>query len=123
MRKLSLSSRFVDTVMRGLPCVTYSVLHNGSRAEEFKPTQVVRQGGHISPYLFPLAAKGLSGLLKHAMRTNELVGIHVVTSAPRVNHLIFANDCLLFFKAFAHEATSFKNIVDVYCNTLHNGHS
>jgi hypothetical protein len=116
MKKLGISQRFVDTVMRGVRSVTFSVLFNGGRTEEFKPSRGVRQGDPISPYLFLLAAEGLSCLMKHARLTEYIEGIQVASSAPKVNHLLFADDCLMFCKASVTEAEALKQIVEVYCN-------
>jgi hypothetical protein len=49
------------------------------------------------------------------MRFGDLGGIHVAATAPRVNHLLFADDCLLFCRALAREAARLKDIVDKYC--------
>jgi hypothetical protein len=49
--------------------------------------------------LFLIAAKGLSGLLKQSRQSSHLQGIKVAPTAPAVNHLLFADDSLLFVKA------------------------
>lgn len=49
------------------------------------------------------------------IRRNEAVGlIHECTiarSAPSVSHLLFADDCYLFFKANMGEARNVKNVL------------
>src|SRR3954469_13970492 len=71
----------------------------GKKLEEFKPSRGIRQGDPISPYLFLLAAKFLSGLLKTRDPSSQLGGLQVAPDAPRVNHLLSADDNLLLFKA------------------------
>ena len=115
MKKLGLSPSFVDTVMRGVRSVTFSVLFNGGRTGEFKPSRGIRQGDPISPYLFLLAAEGLSCLLKHAMTSGELEGIQIAGSAPTINHLLFADDCILFSKASSAAALNMKEVLTKYC--------
>jgi hypothetical protein len=99
MNKLGISPIFVETIMCGARSVTFSVLFNGGRTKEFKPTRGVRQGDPIFPYLFLLEAQGLSCLLKHAMAANTLGGIQVASLAPKINHLLLVDDYLLFCKA------------------------
>jgi hypothetical protein len=115
MLKLGFSLRWVDIVMNLVSSVSYSVLFNGKKLEEFKPTKGIRQGDPISPYLFLLAAEGLSGLLKNLSESSQLGGIQVAPSAPPVNHLLFADDSLLFFKATGGGATEVSNLLDKYC--------
>jgi hypothetical protein len=47
MKKLGVSPRFVDTLMRGVRSVTFSVLLNGGRTKEFRPSRGIRQGDPI----------------------------------------------------------------------------
>ena len=91
-----LSENWVSIKMKMVTSVSYSVMFNGKKLEEFKPSRGIRQGDPISPYLFLLAAEGLSGLLKSRDPSSQLCGLHVAPLAPRVNHLLFANDSLLF---------------------------
>ena len=49
--------------------------------------------------------------------TNENVqGVVVAASAPPVNHLLFADDSLLMFKANEEAATIIKDTVQQYCD-------
>jgi hypothetical protein len=62
------------------------------------------------------ASEGLSCLLKHAMRTREMEGIQIANTAPKVNHLLFTNNCIFFSKDTPTDATNMKEILVVYCN-------
>jgi hypothetical protein len=116
MLKLGFSSTWVALVMRLVSTVSFSVLFNGTPQEEFYPSRGIRQGDLISPYLFLFAAEGLSCLLKNSVQSSTLDGLKVTTSAPAVNHLLFADDSLLFFKASSEGAREIKSVLNMYCN-------
>ena len=65
-------------------------------------------------YLFILCAKGLSALIRKAERRGYLHGISVCSHAPTISHLLFADDCFLFFRADEKEAQVIKNILHTY---------
>jgi hypothetical protein len=76
----------------------------------------VSQEDPISPYLFILVVEGLSCFLKHVMSNNEMEGIQVANTTPKINHIFFADDCILFSKFPSADATKVKEILEVYCN-------
>jgi len=41
-------------------------------------------------------------------------GTHICAGAPTISHLLFANDCFLFFRARDQEAMTMKNILSAY---------
>ena len=110
MLKLGFNTKWVDIVMNLVSLVNFSVLFNGKKLEEFKPSRGIRQGDPLSPYLFLLAAEGLLCLLQSKSESSNLSGLQVTASAPSVNHLLFADDCLLFFKANGMGATEVNQV-------------
>ena len=84
---------------------------NGGVLNDFRPSCGLRQEDPISPYLFVIAAEGLPCLQKNGIR-----GIMVAPTAPEVNHLLFADDSLLFFEASNDEARRVRDLLQVYCN-------
>lgn len=95
--------------------VKFSVLFNGKKLEEFRPTRKIRQGDPILPYLFLMAAEGLSCLLKSQNRPSHISEMKVEEPAPPVSHLLFADDNLLFVKAEGEGATLVTSLLDTYC--------
>ena len=82
MLKMVFNQVWVGEIMECVSTVSFSVLVNGVKMDEFRPTRGIRQGDPISPYLFLLAADGLSCLLR-ARSTNENVrGVVVAPNAP-----------------------------------------
>jgi hypothetical protein len=102
-------------VMRGVKSVSFSVLFNGERTEFFNPSQGIRQGDPLSPYLFLLAAEGFSCFLQHRETSGTLEGLVVANVAPPINHLLFPDDSLLFFKANQETVTKLETTLDLYC--------
>jgi hypothetical protein len=115
MLKLGFSNRWGSLVMSMVNSVSYSVLFNGKKLDEFKPMRGIRQGDPISPYLFLLEAEGRSGLLKSRDQSSQLSGLQVALSTLPVNHWLFADDSLLFFKANGAGATEVSNLLQSSC--------
>lgn len=102
-----------------MSAVSFTVLLNGSKLHEFQPSRVILicQGDPISPYLFLVAVEGLSCLLKAHSRNDQVKGVVLAPGAPPVNHLLFADDCLLFFKA-NEEGANTMEIIQNYCDAF-----
>jgi hypothetical protein len=62
-----------------------------------------------------LTAEGLNGLINSKIQSSELNGIKVASSALTVSHLLFADDSLLFFRAYVADASIIKETLDTYC--------
>ena len=59
-----------------------------------------------------ICAEGLSSALKGE---GGIQGIQVAQTAPKINHLLFADDSLLFFKAAACNARAVQESLSKYC--------
>lgn len=58
----------------------------------------LRQGCPISPYLFLFCVVGFSSTFKVAEADGALRGNAVSRRAPKVNHLLFANEYSIVFR-------------------------
>ena len=62
-------------------------------------TRRIRQGDPLSPFLFLLCTEGLHSLIKDAARVGDLRGFSLCNRGPKLTHLFFADDSLLFCRA------------------------
>jgi hypothetical protein len=112
--RMGFSDKWVHWMIMCVETVDYSVLVNGEKVGPAIPGRGLRQGDPLSPYLFILCAEGLSALISRAETTGDLTGTAIYRGAPRVTHLLFADDCFLFFKACDRQAQTMKNILSLY---------
>ena len=68
---------------------------NGELAGFFEGEKGLRQGDCISPYLFIMVMEALSKTLEQASREGR-IKLHPKCEEPRVTHLLFADDLLVF---------------------------
>jgi len=91
-----------------------SVLVNGSPTEEFKPTQGLRQGDPLAPFLFLVVVEGLSGLVRQALRKEVLRGVKVGRNIIQCCLLQFANDTLFLCEDSFNNIFAIKAILRCY---------
>lgn len=98
MSKMGFKHIWIDWIMECITTVTYSFLINGSPLGRVTPSKGLRQGDPLCPFLFILCTEVLSCLCKNAMDNGSLRGLQVSQRSPHVNHLLFADDTMLFCK-------------------------
>ncbi|KAE8732175.1 hypothetical protein F3Y22_tig00002237pilonHSYRG00644 [Hibiscus syriacus] len=105
---------FVNLIRKCISTVSFQVQINGALSDPFTLEKGLRQGDPLSPYLFLFYAQGLSVLLLAAQRRNELKGIHASLHGPRISHLLYTNDSILFMKNSIDELRRIKSILSQY---------
>ncbi|CAJ2638124.1 unnamed protein product [Trifolium pratense] len=114
LNSMGFPCKLVDLIMKCICTVSYQILINGQPSKLFTPERGLRQGDPLSPYLFILCADVLSGLVKKQAETGSMHGIQIARQAPKISHLFFADDSLLFARASAAEAGVILNVLAEY---------
>ena len=114
MLKLGFCMEFVRLVMKCVTSVRFSIRVNGELLPFFTPSRGLRQGCPASPYLFLLCAEGLTSLLNHFGGLRVDKGIRVSYRSPWINHLLFADDSLIFMQAKVESDQSLNKILRIY---------
>ena len=97
-------------------CLYSLILNFGERDPKglINPTQGIRQGDPLSPFLFLLCTEGLHGLIKKVARAKDINGFSICKRGPKLTHLFFADDSLLFCKANPQECGNVLKILAEY---------
>ena len=114
MGALGFAPQWIKWVMTCVTSVKSAVRFNGQLLHSFSPTQGLKQGDPLSPYLFLFVAEALSLLLNDACARGVLQEFKLTRRAPGISHLLFTDDSLLFFKGSFDQALEIKNILTVY---------
>ena len=118
MEKLGFHDRWISIVMACVSSITYAIRINGQPWGRITPTRGLQQGDPLSPYLFLLCAEGLSAFLHKASQRKDLKGVAASTRGPRISHLFFADDSLIFCKATEKEGAEVQKNLQVYESSL-----
>jgi len=80
----------------------------------FQPSRGLRQGDPMSPYLFLICAEVLSSLLFQAERKGVIFCVPTSPKGPRISHLFFSDDSMIFCKANLVEWRRVLRIFGIY---------
>lgn len=114
LERFGFSSFWVNWIRQCILTSSFSILINGSPFGRIYPFRGLRQGDPISSYLFTLCSEILSRLLLQEESHGCLQGIQMGRNAPRISHLLFADDLLLFAKATLREASTLNDCLEKY---------
>lgn len=82
MLVLGLDGQVVSLIIGCVTSVSYSFMLNGKRMGHIKPSRGLRQGDHLSPYLFLLCAEGLSRILGWMEEDKRISVLKIARDSP-----------------------------------------
>ncbi|KAL0451733.1 UNVERIFIED_CONTAM: Retrovirus-related Pol polyprotein from type-1 retrotransposable element R2 [Sesamum latifolium] len=106
--RLGFPSHLVRLVMLCVSTVSYSFILCGSQFGSVSPHRGLRQGDPLSPYLFYCARR----LFLRYCRKRK--GVAVCRQAPKVSHLLFGDDMLIFCQATMEAASSILEMLETF---------
>ncbi|XP_060969488.1 uncharacterized protein LOC133036771 [Cannabis sativa] len=112
--KLGFENWCIRLLMKCVSSARYTVTHGGCEMGPILPSRGIRQGDPLSPYLFILCAEGLTALIHRFESRGLLHGCKVANGAPRISHMLFADDSYLYCKATNAEATRIQEVLQKF---------
>ena len=112
--KMGFQNRWVKLMMACITTASYSVLINGEPHSHITPSRGLRQEDPLSPYLFLMCTEGLHGLINKAGTNGDIHGVSISRNGPKLTHLLFADDSLIFCRAVENECQTLLNILAKY---------
>ena len=118
MEKMGFTGHWINLMMLCVKIVTYSILVNSKPKGMITPSRGIGQGDPLSPFLFFLCTEGLNGLINKADHQLYIKGYSLYRNSPRLTHLLFADNSLLFHRATIEECQRVLDILDMYGRCL-----
>ncbi|XP_060195442.1 uncharacterized protein LOC132624727 [Lycium barbarum] len=113
LRQMGFSEKMIDMVYRIVNNNWYSVLVNGQQQGFFQSTRGVKKGDPLSPTLFILAGEVLTRSLNALHQNIQFKGFGMPKWSPKVNHLAYADDMIIFTSA---DVVSLQKIMGILKN-------
>lgn len=114
--RANLPNDIIDVIMSCVSSVSTSILFNGEALDPILPSRGIRQGDPLSLYLFILCMDYLGQLIEEKCSVNLWQLVKASQSGLAFSHLFFANDLMLFAKAYGVNCSAIRDVLDLFCS-------
>lgn len=111
------TGKFIDLVWPSISSPRMRVIWNGEALGEFSISRGIRQEDPISSYLFVFCIERLSRLINVAAEQGIWKPICLARGGPKLSHLMFAYDLVLFSDATLEQAQVIKLCLNLFCQS------
>ncbi|KAL4297875.1 hypothetical protein GQ457_12G013550 [Hibiscus cannabinus] len=115
--RMGFHSDWVDLLMDCVSTVTFRIRINGRLSPVIIPQRGLRQGDPLSPFLFVICMQGLSATLLAEQAAGRIMGIWASQKGPRVNHLLYTDDSIVFTRNSEREASRLKEVLRLFADS------
>ncbi|XP_016670075.1 uncharacterized protein [Gossypium hirsutum] len=98
-------------IMSAISSSSMQILGNGVSSQSFKPVRGIRQGCHLSPYLFVLCMEWLGHSIRSEISAEKWRLIQLSRFGSFLSHLFFVDDLVIFGKTEMDQAILLKEIL------------
>lgn len=115
LKVAGLSEEWQRWVMQCIAGPSMTVLLNGEKTKPFNTSRRLRQGEPLSPYLFVMCLERLCHLIEMAVDLKEWKPINLSRGGPKLSHVCFADDLILFAKASVAQIRVIRKVLERFC--------
>lgn len=111
----SFKAELISLIMDCVTSTSLSICWNGEALEPFTPSRGLRQGDPLSPYLFVLCMEVLGHSINEGVERKQWSAVSVSRGGPKLSHIFFADDLLLFGEASFSQAQVMEYTLAQFC--------
>ncbi|GJX35260.1 ARID DNA-binding domain-containing protein [Tanacetum coccineum] len=116
LKRFGFHEVMVNWIMTCVSTSAFSICLNGQTHGYFKGARGLRQGDHISPYLFTLVMEVLNLIMIKNIKADGRFRYHAGCKDLQLNHLCFADDLMVFCNGDVHSISIVKRFLNEFSN-------